>query len=109
MRTIKFRAWDKINNRMIEPGDLVFHEYTDVEDHFLNEDFIFMQYVGLNDKNGNEVYEGDKIIDDIGRLYFVLKQNCCFVAVNPDDHEDFYLLDYYDVEVIGNNPELLNE
>lgn len=46
-REVKFRAWHHIVGRMSEPFTL--------EDQNLR----FMQFTGLLDKNGKEVYEGD--------------------------------------------------
>lgn len=57
MREIKFRYWDKENNEMIDGDVLAFEEYLPIADH-LNQEGI-TQYVGLKDKNGKEIYEGD--------------------------------------------------
>ena len=59
MREIKFRAWDK------EERVMYGFDFDMVEDsifpanskHF--EDYEIMQYTGLKDKNGKEIYEGD--------------------------------------------------
>jgi len=57
MREIKFRYWDKEENRMISGDDLAFEEYAPLK-HLLNQPGI-MQFTGIKDKNSREIYEGD--------------------------------------------------
>jgi len=127
-RTIKFRAWDIRDHRMIPPEEIaeIQNQVDDEIDYVINltearhvrpiSHVRLLQYTGLKDKNGKEIYEEDIIkwkhpMEDIG----VVKFGC----VNPN-MSVFYLDvkrlggcifqddDIY--EVIGNifeNPELL--
>ena len=72
MREIKFKAYDKLNDRIIGPNIsidfihnqcYIFDESFKRNPTFIN-DFIPLQYIGLKDKNNIEIYEGDLIKDD---------------------------------------------
>jgi len=75
MREIKFRAWDKAKRTMIYPTAITFQYCPDAETPVplqLNEKFclglesVLMQFTGLRDKDGKEIYEGDIIREGDG-------------------------------------------
>ena len=68
MREIKFRAWDKSDNVWLEEDQFVIYPQG-IFDAWLGQDeplemdeVILMQYTGLKDKNGKEIYEGDIVL-----------------------------------------------
>jgi len=57
MREIKFRAWDKEVKKIIKPEDIIGLEGETSKN--LYQSWELMQFTGLTDKNGVEIYEGD--------------------------------------------------
>lgn len=54
MREIKFRAWFVYGKNMVYDLELIYQRYVDNIGGFK-----WMQFTGLKDKNGKEIYEGD--------------------------------------------------
>jgi len=115
MREIKFRAWDTKEKEMIDlEPNMSYGDYRNFE---------LMQYTGLKDKKGKEIYEGDILrYNYFGRdkrkkvnyEYTTVKWDTTYTGFSPFSEIWGYGLarfdDFYEWEVIGNiyeNPELL--
>ncbi|GAH16017.1 unnamed protein product, partial [marine sediment metagenome] len=69
MREIKFKIWDKKNKRwyiQYPNCNNLFNIYKDgtLGRKSEDDDYIFVEYIGINDKNGVEIYEGDILEDN---------------------------------------------
>ena len=121
MRELKFRAWDKVENKMLFDADpFALHVFGSNEPLLAkthrNEDCIFEQYTGLKDKNGKEIYIGDVVRKNHGDIIGKIVQNpsgeyrIAWIGVFGGET---VLYDHHSLcEVIGNiheNPGLLVE
>lgn len=113
-REIKFRIWNAYDKKMIYWNELLKNNLANIFTIPLYNKWL-MQYTGLHDKNGKEIYEGDivKITGskeiDIGKVIY--EYNGFTVDVTNMDrfYGRVHLLEKF-TEVIGNiydNPELL--
>ena len=112
MRQIKFRGWwrhrDGSAHELIE--DISERPISDLnESHFIIE-----QSTGLQDKNGKDIYEGDKIIDKSNFVTTIewSEEHLTFQCFGKHrSYRPFLVdLDLNEWEIIGNihkNPELL--
>lgn len=117
-RVIKFRAIHKLTKKVWDEEELIFHNGKWYEDWRAFEDGMslnmdqceVMQYSGLKDKNGVEIYEGDICYDFYSEENGVVKfDEGKFVY---DKETQCYDLSEVtgDIELIGNiyeNPELV--
>lgn len=143
MREIKFRVWDKVGEEMCraeeethapETGDISLEIFLDgsfdVRQYKYwagikekrwgcrdSEDFILMQYTGLKDKDEKEIWEGDIVECDHGKIGYIEyvdrhEGGGCFYPMSDEGFcEIFYDKErWYYLTVIGNiyeNPSLL--
>lgn len=144
MREIKFRTWDKRSKELIQIQGFKYVGEKHIQLFYLDTDgcsttctcekefIVLMQYIGLKDKNGTEIYEGDivRFDEEISVVRydeetarFVLEdygiRGCLmeygwdegaggFGIVDTNGFDDFN--DISEIEIIGNiyeNPELL--
>lgn len=82
MREVKFRAWHLGDKRIVP-----WHEMRD--DHYdlyelCNNGHTLMQYTGLKDRNGKEIYESDILQDSGGHKWSVgwHDDHACFGVVS---------------------------
>ncbi|MED1790314.1 YopX family protein [Brevibacillus laterosporus] len=138
MREIKFRAWDKKRKEIFPVHELGFDKISNLIQTVIGYDdhdsdgwtrhgghdnryangvrFEMMQYTGLKDRNGKEIYEGDIFKEWQGNIRMVTWKDFFWVFELSEKqrkelghrYEDFHNVG----EVIGNiyeHPHLLNQ
>ena len=129
MREIKFRAWSELRGMCLVKGlefiKNLISTPTDDGNFWVDsfDDMHLMQYTGLKDKNGKEIYDGDIMRNSPARWEIVFNKGCfCHKCLGYYDERDNYtivksqpeihlaLRALRGAEIIGNiyeNPELI--
>lgn len=127
----KFRVWDTLAKRFILPNKgYQGHYILDLNGRFHDlgngsggDEYVVQQYIGVDDKNKNPIYEGDIITfkpKSNKPPFYIVKydpERACFLPYSHkqkcflEDDEDFPVFLYSgEIRILGNifeNPELL--
>jgi len=121
MREIKFRVWNSERKKWTTCG--MFHSNTQTKMPIVGlsvyEKCVPLQFTGLHDRNGKEIYEGDVLncynwgvtkneLLTVSEIYWDIDEKGWGLNPDPTDGDRYDL--FRNIEIIGNiyeNPELL--
>lgn len=122
MKNIKFRYWNTISNIMVNDPEMPYKEGWTIEQLFSERGWVWMQFTGLLDKQGKDIYEGD-IVQTKNKIGTVVNKREITFKELIDNYEGYETKvgigfnihsndsdDGFNIEIIGNiyeNKELI--
>lgn len=108
-RELKFRAWNPTINKMLDWSFL----YPIHSSVFFNSSYNWMQFTGLKDKYGKDIWEGD-VLKTINGNWGVIKYEAPYFGLTVSETQvSLYTNDFFNNgEVVGNiyeTPELITK
>lgn len=109
MKTIKFRVWNSIDEKFetdsyfIDCNGNLLYEDVPIDSKY----YIPCFYIGILDKNGKEIYEGDILKNDDGFIGLITYRNeaLSYFLKTKYGHEYLENLNLETLEIIGNQYE----
>ena len=109
MKDIKFRYWDLTDNKMVYSESHVtlesFFAFYETAEQFGN-GATLMQYTGLMDANGREIFEGDLVrgswSDKINSMVVKFQSPSFVMMINEEKWSEFNIVGNQPYIVIGN-------
>jgi hypothetical protein len=122
MRTLKFRAWDKLEKKFTYPNSgYQGHYILDLNGRFHNlqngsgdDDYVVQEFTGCHDAHNKEIYEGDILEYNHGNGinigYVGFTSGIFFLNYSDENNDELGYLLVSNIKIIGNifeNKELL--
>lgn len=103
-RPLLFKLWLEKTKKMTHAHSILELSKILTENGITIDDFTYLQFTGLRDKNGVEIYEGDIFHLGDPNIKYIVEQHDCGLSGRQNGNKSRVGLTYWqsNIEVIGN-------